>query len=377
MVDFYKIKKYCLDPFSIVYASNIEIINNSSSFFQKVISMIRSAKESICIEFYEIASDKFGILIRDELYKKLNEGVKVRIIYDSIGSRLSSKIFFDDMRKKGIKVIEYNPIRILSSIRRWFRRDHRKIMIVDFSKAMVGGFNLSLDYVPYYFGGSNWKDFGVYFEGEAVSKLLEIFKETWLSCGGDDFDMKKVEGGNVPVSFSWEFGIRNIHSVRRAYKYAMDNAKNHIYITNAYFLPDRLIYRCLKRAVMRGVDVKILLPYKTDHPYVRLASFHIVKNLLKHGIEVYEWQKEVLHSKTCVIDNFWCSIGSHNLDHMSLHYNLELNINIFDEKIGTEMRRLFEEDLKNSKKILIEDIKRLPLSTKIASNILYNLREFL
>lgn len=377
MVDLYKVKKYCLDPNSIVYASNIKILSNSLEFFENFISMIKFAKESICIEFYEIASDKFGVLIREELYKKVREGVKVRIIYDSIGSRLSAKSFFDDMKKKGIMVIEYNPIRIFSSIRKWFKRDHRKIMIVDFKKAMVGGFNLSLDYIPYEFGGSNWKDFGVCFEGEAVFRLSEIFKKTWISSGGDDFEIKKTDGGNIPISFSWEFGIRDLHSIRRSYKYAMDNAKDHIYITNAYFLPDGLIYRCLRRAVIRGVDVKILLPYKTDHPYVRLASFYILKNLIKHGIEIYEWQKEVLHAKTCVIDGFWCSIGSHNLDHISLHYNLELNVNIFDEKIGNDMKKIFEEDLKNSKKMSLDDIKKLPLSTKIASSFLYMFREFL
>jgi len=377
MVDFYRIKKYCLNPSSIVFADNVEIIKDSNSFFEKIVSMIKSAKESICIEFYEIASDKFGVLVRDELTKKVREGVKVRIIYDSIGSRLSSKHFFDDMRKRGMVVIEYNPIRIFSSVRKWFRRDHRKILIVDFKKAMVGGFNLSLDYVPYSFGGLNWKDFGVCFEGEAVYKLSSIFKENWISIGGDEFELKEVKGGNVPISFSWEFGIRNVHSIRRSYKYAMDNAKDHIYITNAYFLPDMLIYRCLKRAVMRGVDVKILLPYKTDHPYVRIASFYILKNLIRHGIEIYEWQKEVLHAKTCVIDGFWCSVGSHNLDHISLHYNLELNVNIFDEVIGSKMKELFEEDLRISKKLSINDIKKLPLSTKIASNILYTFRQFL
>ncbi|MEF3280633.1 MAG: phosphatidylserine/phosphatidylglycerophosphate/cardiolipin synthase family protein [Elusimicrobiota bacterium] len=378
-MDLYRIKKYCLNPSSIINACDLEILNTSEEFIHCIFDLIKKARKSILIEFYEIADDKLGIEIKNLLIKKVSEGVEVRIIYDSIGSMLTSKEYFKELKKNGIKVIEYNPIKIFSSIRKWFRRDHRKIIISDFSQAIVGGFNLSLDYAPYSFSGKNWKDLGVKFGGQAVLSVSNIFRSNWVYCGGDFFEIMPDDyvEGNIPVSLAWEFGMRNIHSVRRSYKYAMDNAKDYIYITNAYFLPDGLIYRCLTRAVIRGVDVKIILPSKTDHPYVRIASMAIIKHLIRHGVKVYEWQKEVLHAKTAVIDGLWVSIGSHNLDRISLHYNLELNINIFDEKIGQKMKGNFEEDLKNSKELTLDYIKRMPLSTKMMSQFMYIFRNLL
>lgn len=377
-MDLYRIKKYCMDPSSIVMADNIKLLNNGDIFFPALFKIISEARKSILIEFYEIADDDIGERLKKILIEKVKKGVEVRVIYDSIGSRFSSKAFFLELAHNGIKVIEYNPIKILGSVRKWFRRDHRKIVVVDFEKAIIGGFNLSLDFAPYSMQGKNWKDFGVYFEGEAVYTISSIFRKTWTEEGGDFFDIDGSDvKGKTPVSVAWEFGIKNIHSVRRTYKYAMDNAKDYIYITNAYFLPDGLIYRCLKRAVIRGVDVKIILPLKTDHPYVRIASLSIIKHLIKHGIKVYEWQGEVLHSKTAVIDSIWTSIGSHNLDHISLHYNLEMNLNIYDENIGLNMKEMFENDLKNCRELTLEHIKSLPVSTKIMSQFIYLLRDFL
>ncbi|HOJ85679.1 MAG: cardiolipin synthase B [Elusimicrobiota bacterium] len=377
-MDLYRIKKYCSDVSSVRMAYNIKLIDSGEMFFNTLFDIISNAKKSVLIEFYEIADDKIGEELKKLLIKKVKEKVTVRVIYDSIGSRLSSKKFFEELQTNGVRVIEYNPIKMFGSVRRWFRRDHRKIIVADFEKALTGGFNLSLDFAPYSMGGNNWKDFGVYFEGESVYDISLIFRETWVGAGGDFFEITLPEvKGDIPVSIAWEFGIRNIHSVRRNYKYAMDNAKNFIYITNAYFLPDGLIYRCLKRAVIRGVDVKIILPFKTDHPYVRIASLSIIRHLIKHGIKVYEWQKEVLHAKTAVIDGVWTSIGSHNLDHISLHYNLELNLNIYDETIGFKMKEIFENDLKNSCEMTLDYINSLPVSTKIMSQFIYILRDFL
>lgn len=376
-MDLYHIRKYCSDTSMLVKASNIELLNLSDLFIQAIFNIIESAQESIFLEFYEIADDSLGLKIQESLLNKASKGVDIRIIYDSIGSRNTSKEYFNKLKKGGIKVIEYNPIKLLTSFRKWFRRDHRKMIIADSKKAVIGGFNLSLDYAPYSMGGRNWKDIGVSFSGQAASEISKIFRDTWLKCGGDYFDISYNDEGNIYVTLAYEFGIANIRSVRRAYRYSMDNAKDFIYITNAYFLPDKHLARCLKRAVMRGVDVRIIVPYKTDHPYVRLASFTILKDLIKHGIKIYEWQGEVLHAKSAVVDGVWVSLGSHNLDHISLHYNLELNVNIYDEKTGMEMKEIFEKDLKNSSELTVEKIKRMPLSLKFASQLIYLFRDFL
>jgi cardiolipin synthase len=172
-------------------------------------------------------------------------------------------------------------------------------------------------------------------------------------------------------------GIKNVRSIRRTYKFAIDRAKKYIHITNAYFLPDRLIYRRLIRAVRRGVDVSIITPFQTDHPYVRWASWSLFPHLIKNGIKIYEWQGEILHSKSAVIDGIWSSIGSHNLDHRSLHYNLELNINVFDREFASQVENLFQEDLKGSKSLGIMDCRSRQMLSKLTSKVLYLFRSWL
>ena len=171
--------------------------------------------------------------------------------------------------------------------------------------------------------------------------------------------------------------MRNFRSIRRSYSYAIDRARRYIYITNAYFLPDRFVYRRLIKAVQRGVDVRIIGPYKTDHPYIRWATWSIYPHMIKNGIKVYEWQGEILHCKTAVIDGAWASVGSHNLDHRSLHYNLEVNINVYDRRFGGEVARVFKDDLKGSRLVTLAETRGRTILSKASSKLLYLFRSLL
>jgi len=378
-MDLYKVKKYCLKPEFLVPENSVAVLEDPESFFEKIFCLIEKAEKRLLIEFYEIADDKIGEKFSSLLIKKAAEGVKIRLIYDSAGSILTGGEFFERMKKSGVMTREYNPVRFYRPWWKWWRRDHRKMIVADGKAAIVGGFNISGDYAPSSMGGRNWKDCGVFAEGRAVEKISEIFRETWLKLEGDYFEIFPVEkpAGDTPLSVVSASGLRSFFSIRRSYKYAIDNARDYIYITNAYFLPDRFIYRKLVRAVLRGVNVKIITPYKTDHPYVRLASWAMFHYLIKNGVEVYEWQKEILHSKTAVIDGYWSSVGSHNLDHRSLHYSLELNVNIFDEKTGAEMEKIFLRDLESCRRITLKDCKERLLSSKVLSKMLYFFRSWL
>ena len=223
-----------------------------------------------------------------------------------------------------------------------------------------------------------------------MAEIEKLFWESWFSScvslagtGGEGAPQAAIRqvsndpAGDVPVSVVSVSGIRNYRSIRRSYRYAIDIARDYIYITNAYFLPDRFIYRRLIKAVRRGVDVRIIVPLKTDHPYVRWASWAMYAHMLKNGVKLYEWQGEILHSKTAVIDGLWSSVGSHNLDHRSLHYNMELNVNVFSGEFGSGLKQLFMEDLKNSKEVTLAAARARPLLSKAASKLLYFFRYWL
>jgi cardiolipin synthase len=233
-------------------------------------------------------------------------------------------------------------------------------------------------------GGRGWKDTLAQLSGPAVSGIEKVFWEAWAAStpvsGAAEPCLtvsEPAKAGDKRVSVVFAGGIRNVRSIRRSYRYAIDRSMEFIHITNAYFLPDRLVYRRLVKAAQRGVDVRIIAPRETDYPYVRLASWAMYAHLIKNGVKIYEWQGAILHSKTAVIDGVWSSVGSHNLDHRSLHYNLEVNLNVYDRPFGAAMTRAFREDLKQSKLITLEEVRNRPFTSKAASKFLYMFRSWL
>jgi len=380
MTEDYRLKKYCLDTNSVYRQNRVELLLESKKFFEKLFDVVDSAKESLIIEIYEFADDAIGKKLAELLKKKASMGVRIRVIYDSIGSWFSDREFFTDLIKNGVEIAEYNPSSKFYNFKKFFRRDHRKIVAADCFSACLGGFNISLDYAALSMGGREWKDSGLYIEGSAVSGLFEVFEENWSKIKNITAQLPgnpKNSDFNSVVSILKGSGLKNYFSIRRNYKYAIDAAVEEIFITNAYFLPDRIIYRRLIQAARRGVDVRIITPGKTDHPYVRIASWALFPGLVKNGVQIYEWKGKILHAKTAVIDGFWVSIGSHNLDHRSLHYNLELNANVYDEKIGKEMREAFLRDLKSCEPITIEKCKQRAFGLKALSYFLYLFRSWL
>jgi len=398
-------QKYCFRPEGALSGNKVRLLKNCDEAFGEMIGAVKAAKEYVLLEFYAFSDDAAGRLFSALLKEKIRQGVGVYLIRDAVGSILTDRDFFSGLAAAGAGVAEYRPVVLWKPYWNWIKRDHRKTLCVDGSAAFVGGFNITEADLPLSLGGRGWKDAQARVEGPAVAEIEKLFWESWFSsrvegaCPGAvprpaknyqtgnpttclhtkgvSSDTQAGGWGNVPVSIVSASGIRNFRSIRRSYRYAVDIAKNYIYITNAYFLPDRLIYRRLIRASCRGVDVRIIVPLKTDHPYVRWASWARYAHLLKNGVRLYEWQGGILHSKTAVIDGLWSSVGSHNLDHRSLHYNLELNINVFDRQFGAEVRRLFIEDLKGSKELTLSEVRARPLLSKATSKLLYLFRSWL
>ncbi len=374
-------REYCYKPETALGGNSVRLFNDGEKAFAEMLSTIRSAKDYLLLEFYSFADDAVGRIFRDLLLEKVKEGVRVYLIYDSAGSMLTDRDFFSTMAAGGVKVAEFRPVVLWRLYWSWARRDHRKIICADGVAALVGGFNITVHDAPVALGGRGWKDALVRVEGPVVGEVERLFRESWAASGAAD---SRAPGpgngraaGDIRAAVLSASGMRNFRSIRRSYSYAIDRARKYIYITNAYFLPDRFVYRRLISAVRRGVDVRIIGPCKTDHPYIRWATWSIYPHMIRNGIKVYEWQGGILHSKTAVIDGIWSSVGSHNLDHRSLHYNLEVNINIYNRKFGAEMSSVFNEDLGGSRLVTLAETKSRPFLSKAASKILYLFRSLL
>ncbi len=377
-------RRYCAAPEQTLEGNEIELLRGGEEAFPAMLSAITGAREHVLLEFYSFADDSAGRSFAELLKKKALEGVSVYLLYDSIGSILTGRRFFLDLAASGVNVAEFRPVIYWKPYWNWIKRDHRKTVCVDGRWVFVGGFNITESDAPRSMGGRGWQDTQVRVSGPVTAEIERIFWEAWYAStpvAGPHVPGLRVQpappAGAKRALAVFAGGVRNSRSIRRAYRHAIDSASEYIYITNAYFLPDRMVLRRLEEAARRGVDVRIIGPVETDHPYVRWASWAIFGRLLRSGVKIYEWQGAILHSKTAVIDGVWSSVGSHNLDHRSLHYNLEVNVNVYDRSFGSAMARAFREDLKNCRAVSYADVKRRPLTAKAASKFLYFFRSWL
>ena len=376
--------RYCVSPQDALEGNEVALLKDGEEAFPALLSAIGGAREVVLLEFYSFSDDSIGRAFADLLREKVRQGVAVYLVYDSVGSILTDRSFFTGLAEAGVKVAEFRPVIYWRFVHNWIRRDHRKTVCVDGRWAFVGGFNITESDAPKSMGGRGWKATLARASGPAVAGIEKVFWEAWAAStpvsGPAEPCLPVSEqrrAGDKRVSVVFAGGIRNVRSIRRSYRYAIDRSLEYIYITNAYFLPDRLVYRRLVEAARRGVDVRIIAPRETDYPYVRLASWSIYGHLIRNGVKIYEWQGPIMHSKTAVIDGLWSSVGSHNLDHRSLHYNLELNLNIYDRVFGAAMTRAFREDLKKSRLITLHDVRSRSFMSKAASKFFYLIRSWL
>jgi len=315
----------------------------------------------------------------DLLIRKQHAGVQVNIIYDGVGCIDTPAAFFQKLRAAGINLLEFHPVNPLKRLGRGWRinnRDHRKILVVDGKVAFTGGINISDDYSSGSLFHSRaksaqaqahlgWRDTHVRVEGPAASAFQWLFMQTWVSQTGkappkrNYFPALKPVGQQVVRVIGSEPG--GSYQTYKAYMLAIEEAKKTIHITNAYFVPDQDLVHALIRAARRGVDVKIIFPGISDTNLVRRATQSYYAELLAGGVHIYELQGSVLHAKTAVIDGYWSTVGSTNLDMRSFLHNREVNMITLDAGFGAQMESTFNEDLKHSVEITPEKWAQRPL----------------
>ncbi len=346
--------------------NSVKLLATGDACFDEVVSAINSARLSVNLETYIFNSDAVGWMIAELLVKKAEEGVEVNVIYDAVGCIRTSPALFAFMSSNGVEIIEFNPV---IPWRKYFNldmRDHRKLLVVDGRMAFVGGMNIGNEYAGRKYRGGDWRDTHLRIEGPAVRDVQFFFFENWYRYGGAIIDISRHfpglgEPGKKLLMVLCSKARRQVKPIQESYISAINFAKQSIYITNAYFIPDARIYRALVRAAKRGIDVRLLLPGKTDLAMVQHASRYLYKRYLKHGIRVYEYARSVLHAKTAVIDGIWSTVGSSNIDRRSFSRNLEINAIILDQPFGDQMERVFFADLRKSVELRIENWRKRSL----------------
>lgn len=372
----------------MVRGNRVTLLHEASASLPAMLEAIEGARHEVLLEMYWFASDRTGRRFADALSAKARAGVPVCVIYDAVGSIEADESMFASMRAAGCDVRQYNPI---APWRKRFRiglinnRDHRKILVIDQRLAMTGGLNLGDPWAPEAEGGSGWRDDMICIEGAAALQMREVFLGTWRELGGtppnETLSVEKLEAttpeeGSAVRVLTGDYRLSRA-AIRRSYLDAIGCAEETIFITNSYFVPDRVIRNALEAASRRGVAVKVLVPGESDVAAVYHAGRRPYERLMRAGIELYEWHGTVLHAKSAVIDRHWCTVGTYNMDYRSWRKNLEVNVTVEDHGIGRAMAERFCADIARSRKLDLHDWRFRPLGNRLAELFFYRFRKLL
>jgi len=359
------------------FATTVKLLWKGGDSFQTIFDTVNRARKLICLQFYIFKNDDTGIGLSKLLREKSREGVKVYVLYDHFGSFGTPRSFWREMRLEGIKIRASHPFKWTAPFY-YAHRDHRKLIVVDSKRAFTGGLNIANEYSGFHLRrrSRGWRDTGILLEGPIVNELFDTFKKSWATWGGEKISLRrdKEEGkskgegkgkNGIPALPIFPYSRKGRKRMRSLLRYSIDHAQTRILLTTAYFIPSRRLIEKLETAVRRGVTVRLLVPGKSDIPAASYAGRAFFSRLLKSGIEIYTYLGEMLHAKTYLFDDCWCIIGSTNLDYQSFVYNDEGNVGILDLSFGSEIARIFEEDLENSAKIDEEAWCKRPVTEKM------------
>jgi cardiolipin synthase len=364
----------------MISGNRVQLLHDGIECLPAMLDAIRSAEREVLLEMYWFASDKTGRRFAEALSDKARQGVRVCITYDSVGSWEADPGMFEELRRAGCLVREFNPPKKWRL--KWRignRRNHRKQLIIDRRLGMTGGVNLGDPWAAVSEGGLGFRDDMIVIEGPAVAEMRAIFLATFegrKAARAALRDSPPPAAGETRVMILANDARRNRRVIERAYLRAIRVAERRVWIENSYFIPSWLVRHALNRAVRRGVDVRVVLPSKSDVPAVSYATRRLYGVLLRKGIRLFEWAQSILHSKIAVVDD-WCTVGTHNLDYRSWIYNLEMNVIVDDPEISELLRARIQQAMSSSVEVDARAWRFRPLLERLLEILFYRFRRLL
>lgn len=337
--------------------NRMEVYNNGVDSFMSIFKAISSARNFIHLEFYIVEEGELASRLHSLLLAKLREGVEVRFIYDDVGSWSLSQNYVETLKKAGAEIYPFLPLMIHRKKANY--RNHRKIVVVDGEMAFMGGVNVADRYVA----GSNiglWRDTLIRVEGEAVTSLQIIFLIDWLFVSGEmlinrDFYMPLPQASGDSMAQVVASGPdSDWDSIHQAYVALVNMAEEYVYISTPYFMPGDVMLNALKSAAMSGVDVRLMLPAKSDTFITYWCSRSFVEELLNAHVKVFFFKPGINHSKVISVDGKLAAVGSANMDLRSLEQNFEVSMIIYDKQVVQVIEQDFIDDLTLCSEISLE-----------------------
>jgi cardiolipin synthase len=363
----------------LVRGNDGNILIDGPATHRAMFAAIANARDHVNLQTYIVEADEVGERLAELLGKKRAEGVRVNLLYDSVGSRRTPKEYFDRLRASGIAVCEFNPVNPLKAPKGWQinNRDHRKILVVDGRTAFTGGINISGVYSAGSFGSrraapskeEGWRDTHILVRGPVVAEFQRLFIDAWnrQDCEGlaaRRYFPKNPEAGKWTMRVVASDPENSKSEMYVALLSAIEQAERRVWLTYGYFVPDPTTIETLQAAAARGVDVRLVLPGFSDFWAPLYAGRSHYDGLLSAGVKIFERRDALLHAKTAVIDGVWSSVGSTNLDWRSFVHNYEADVIVLAEAFAREMERLFALDVDSAHEITLEQWRQRGLGAR-------------
>jgi cardiolipin synthase A/B len=359
----------------LVGGNRAELLVDGDAAFRSMFAGIASAKRYVLVQFYIVRDDALGRELKDLLERKARAGVKVRFLYDEIGSYQLPRAYVDELAAAGVDVRRFHSTRGSGNRFQLNFRNHRKVVVVDGHVGWVGGLNVGDEYLGRDPRVGEWRDTHLRMEGPATVCLQLSFVEDWYWASGDivelDWAPSPVSGDGVPILVLPSGPADRFETASLMVQHMIHSASRRLWISSPYFVPDEGVIAALKLAALRGIDVRILIPERPDNLLTYFAAYAFIGPLLEAGVKVHRYQAGFLHGKSFLVDDLASGIGTVNLDNRSFRLNFEITAWVMDQAFASRTEAMFQADFARSRLMTRPELDEQPLWFRAASRAAY------
>jgi len=355
-------------------SNNVKLLINGEATFNSILAGIDRAEKYILVQFYIVRDDGLGGRLKNSLIAKAREGVKVWFLYDEIGTR-GIDSYLQDLRNAGVRISSFHSTRGSGNRFQINFRNHRKIVVVDGKAGWVGGHNVGDEYLGHDQKLPNWRDTHMKLVGPSVLQLQLSFVEDWRWAKDEElsftWDPVPADNGKASVLILQTGPADRLASCSLMFQQAIHSARERIWITSPYFIPDEGVTAALHLAALRGVDIRVIIPHVSDSWLVYYSAYAFAGELLESGINIYRYEPGFLHAKVFLVDDRVAGVGTANFDNRSFRLNFEVTALVVDEIFVAEVERMFEADFAQSHLMTKLEVEGRPLWFRMLSRGAY------
>ena len=351
--------------------NDAQLLIDGPQTFASMFAGISQARDYVLVQTYVLRDDELGRSLKACLLERASCGIRVYVLYDELGSYGLPRAYLDELRAGGVAVRAFHTIRPRVNPFHVNFRNHRKIVVVDGRVAWVGGLNVGDEYMGRHPKLGRWRDTHLRVEGPVVQCVQVAFVEDWHWSAGELLDLNwdprpAANGARRAILCLHSGPADELETCTLFFIAAIAEAKSRLWIASPYFVPDEQFITALQLAALRGVEVRILIPERSNHPLVSLSGWSYMEELEKAGIRVYRYHEGFMHQKVTLIDENWCTVGTANFDNRSFRLNFEITMAVADREFAQQVRAMVEEDFARARRVTTDDLRARSFAFRFA-----------